>query len=335
MMNQTAQDQRLDRAYGCLIAGAIGDAMGMPASFFTREQIKRNYGYIQDFLVPAEEQHAHGSLEAGEVTDDTMESLIIARLLAGRDRFPKEEFLTAMRDWAIKEKMLETTLIGPSTRRFLEAVIKGEDPAEGAKTSLTNGSIMRVAPVGIKFWNDMDKCMEEAAASSVCSHGSAPCVAGACAAACAVAAGIHGGYTPGEVMDFAIAGAKYGEAHGHEIPAPSVSKRIQLAREIVDRNAGKSVPEILDELVGIIGAGMTAFESAPFSLGVFYACGGNAREGILAAINAGDDADTNGSIAGNLCGAYSGAAALPQEWIVRVERVSGIDTLTMARELLA
>jgi len=35
----------IDRAYATLVCGAIGDAMGMPASFLTREQIKTNYGY--------------------------------------------------------------------------------------------------------------------------------------------------------------------------------------------------------------------------------------------------------------------------------------------------
>lgn len=46
---------RLDRAYGALVGGAIGDAMGMPASFLTRQQIRTAYGYIQDFLTPQKE----------------------------------------------------------------------------------------------------------------------------------------------------------------------------------------------------------------------------------------------------------------------------------------
>ena len=44
----------LDRAYGALVGGAIGDAMGMPASFLTREQIKNTYGYIEDFLTSSQ-----------------------------------------------------------------------------------------------------------------------------------------------------------------------------------------------------------------------------------------------------------------------------------------
>ena len=72
----------LDRAYGALVGGAIGDAMGMPASFLTRRQITDTYGYIQDFLEPEKDvQSCHGNLKAGEITDDTMESVIVSQVL--------------------------------------------------------------------------------------------------------------------------------------------------------------------------------------------------------------------------------------------------------------
>ena len=46
------ENKILDRAYGALAGGAVGDAMGMPASFLTRSQIEKSYGYIRDFLEP-------------------------------------------------------------------------------------------------------------------------------------------------------------------------------------------------------------------------------------------------------------------------------------------
>lgn len=325
----------IDRAYGALIGGAVGDAMGMPASFFTRDKIKRVYGYITDFLTPeAEEQTWHGSLKAGEITDDTMESIIISNILIKNGSFDRDLFILEMRDWAIQYKMLESTVIGPSTRRFLEAIIENRDPSEPAKLSATNGSAMRVAPVGVKYYDDFEKCLEAAAESSLPSHSSKPCVAAACAVAAAVAAGVKGGYTTEQVMQFAYEGAVFGEGIGSDITGPSVSKRILLAKEIVDRNREKGISTVLDELVGIIGAGMQAYESIPYSLGVFYAVDGNAREGIIAAINGGDDADTNGAICGNICGAYSGAGAIPEEWKEKIQAESHLDFMEMAEELI-
>ena len=329
------QEEKLDRAYGCLVGAAIGDAMGMPASFFTRAQVKRTYGYIEDFLEPeVTAQQCHGALHAGEVTDDTQESMIIADILIKKGGFEEEAFQESMRRWAVEHQMLESTVIGPSTRRFLTALVEGKDPKEGAKLGDTNGSAMRVAPIGLRYWSELDACVEAAAKSSLPSHGSAPAVAAACAVAVACAAGVGGAYTPEQIMDKAMQAAEYGEMLGYDICAPSVSKRIAMAKRIVDEKRTDGLSAILDELVGIFGASMKAYESVPIALGVFYAVDGNAKDGILAAINAGDDADTNGSICGAICGAYSGASVLPKEWIQRVEHTSGIDFSEMAERLL-
>lgn len=335
MDNKINTESRLDRAYGTLVGGAIGDAMGMPASFFTRDQIKKTYGYIGDFLEPeAKTQSWHGNLSAGEVTDDTMESLIIAKILMEQGEFSKTAFNLAMKDWCIKGNMLESTVIGPSTRRYLTALVEGKDPEEGAKESTTNGSAMRVAPIGIKYWNDFDACLMAAAASSLPSHGSRPCVAGACAVASAVAAGVRGGYTPEEIMYLAYEGALYGEQVGHDVTAPLVSKRILLAKALVENYMEEGISSVIDELVGTLGASMYVYESVPLCLGVFYAVQGIGADGIPAAVNCGDDADTNGSICGNLCGAFSGASAFPEGWKSRVEKSSNLDFLPIAKQLI-
>ncbi|GIQ62107.1 hypothetical protein PACILC2_06750 [Paenibacillus cisolokensis] len=142
-------DSLLDRAYGSLIATAIGDAMGMPASFMPPSQIKRIYGRITDFVSPDAEQTAHSSVEAGGITDDTQESLIVSSVLIEEGRFDTESFVEKMREWARRHKMLESTVIGPSTRKFLETILSGGDYIEAGKNGDTNGAAMRVGPIGI------------------------------------------------------------------------------------------------------------------------------------------------------------------------------------------
>lgn len=325
----------LDRAYGALVGGAIGDAMGMPASFLTREQIKNTYGYIKDFLKPDDDvQKYHGSLEAGDITDDTMESIIVSKVLIEHNGFSEEAFNNEMKKWAIEQKMLESTVIGPSTRRYLTALIEGRDPKETSGKGNTNGSAMRAAPIGVKYYNDITKCIEAAVASSLPSHGSKPAVAAACAVAAAVSGGVHGGYSPNEILNMAYDAALYGEKKGADITAPMVSKRIKLIESIVDSVGEDSINDILDEIAGVFGASMFAYESVPVALAIFYAVNGNAKEGILGAVNTGDDADTNGSICGNICGAYSGASGLPDEWKERVQKTSSVDFKTEAQKLI-
>ncbi|HEY3424641.1 MAG TPA: ADP-ribosylglycohydrolase family protein, partial [Negativicutes bacterium] len=219
----------LDRAYGCLIGTAIGDAMGMPASFMTPSQIEKSYGRISGFNKPSAEQIAHGSLAEGTITDDTEESIIIASVLIEKSGFDKELFVSKMRDWALDNKMLESTVIGPSTRRFLTCIIEGSDYLTAARHGDTNGGAMRVAPIGIFHHGDVKMAIADAYQSAMVSHGSKPGISSTCAVAAAVACAMEGNADIQKVMNAAICGARFGEEKGYDIPAPSVEERIKLA----------------------------------------------------------------------------------------------------------
>ena len=193
---------------------------------------------------------------------------------------------------------------------------------------------MRVAPIGVCYWQDLGQCLEMAAASSLPSHGSRPAVAAACAVAAGVSMGVHGGYSSLDVLRAAADGAAFGEKKGVDLPAPSVARRLRLVEEIVDQAGEADTGDILDELVGVFGASMMSYESVPIAFGAFYVTDGHGPEGVLAAINAGDDADTNGSICGSLCGAFSGASSFPAPWRARVEKTSGVNFHDTADQLL-
>lgn len=326
-------NQQIDQAIGCLMGTAIGDALGMPASFMSPTQVKEEYGRITDFLKPSEQQVAHQSLQAGGITDDTQESLIVASVLLEAKRFEQKVFIQKMKDWAIEHRMLESTVIGPSTRTFLETIIKGGDVFQAGRTGDTNGAAMRVSPIGIYYHWNVEQAIEAAIDSALPSHGSKPGVASACAIAAAVATSIAGGSLQ-EVMTTAMEAAKRGEARGYEIPAPSVVARIRLAKELVDRYADQPLDEIAYLLYQYIGAGMKAYESIPLSLGVFYAAKGNVEQGVTAVINLGDDADTNGAIVGALCGAYSGVSRIPLRWQEKIKQSHSIPFEQIAQALI-
>lgn len=323
----------INRAYGCLVGSAIGDVMGMPASFMSPEQIKRIYGRISDFLPPDKEQVAHGKLEEGEITDDTQESLVIAEVLIQAGKFDQLLFTEKMKSWAVKNKMLESTVIGPSTRRFLEAIVNGRELSEG-RLGDTNGGAMRVAPVGIFHHGNVSQAIDDAILSGQLSHGSRPGLASTAAIAAAISLAVEGNCKPSEVMAAAIIGAEAGEESGYDIPAPSVSARIRLVMELVNRNRKESVDDIAYILYQNIGASMKSYESIPFSLGTFYAANGDFSDGVLAAVNTGDDADTNGAITGALCGAYCGVEKINPRWIQRLQEKNPIDFWSIANQLL-
>ena len=68
---------RKERTLGCLWAMACGDALGVPSSFLTPEQIKSKYGWIDTFYPPEKGHIFHDGLLAGEYTDDTEQSMAL------------------------------------------------------------------------------------------------------------------------------------------------------------------------------------------------------------------------------------------------------------------
>lgn len=325
-----------NRAMGCLLGGAIGDAMGMPASFMSPNQIKKVYGRIDSFLEPEkEEQEYHGDLQAGEITDDTEETLIISEVLIENNGFSEKAFVSKMKDWCIDNDMLNSTVIGPSTRNFLTAIVEGSDYYEKGKLGDTNGAAMRVAPIGIYNHNDIDKAGEDAIASARPSHGSRTGLASAAAVSTAIAMGVNGNFTPEDIMVRSALAAEKAEEQGFDVPGPSISTRIRLAKRVVDENKDLSLEEVAYLLYKYIGASMKAYESVPLSLGVFYAAKGKFQDGLITIINIGDDADTNGAICSAICGAYSGIEEIKQEWIDKVQETNKIDFDSIAEKLLA
>src|SRR3979411_579370 len=68
-----------DRALGALYGLAIGDALGMPTQELSRAASLRVLGPKADFRAGPEENPISRGLPAGSVTDDTLQSLLVAR----------------------------------------------------------------------------------------------------------------------------------------------------------------------------------------------------------------------------------------------------------------
>lgn len=60
-------------------------------------------------------------------------------------------------------------------------------------------------------------------------------------------------------------------------------------------------------------------ESVPFAFAIAMEHRGSFRDGVLAAVNAGGDADSTGAMVGAMLGAFHGLAAIPPEWVEGLE----------------
>ncbi len=129
----TAQDaQETDRARGALYGLAIGDALGMPTQMLSRRQITERWGPLLAGFEPAPPGHPIAAgMPAGSVTDDTEQAVLLGRLLLAGPVDPRElaaALVAWERDMAGRGSL---DLLGPSTRRAIDAVLAGTAAGRG------------------------------------------------------------------------------------------------------------------------------------------------------------------------------------------------------------
>jgi ADP-ribosylglycohydrolase len=309
------------RIAGALAGVAIGDAMGMPSEFMTREQIRDVYGRIDGFCAP-HEGHIHSGMGAGRITDDTEQTLAIIEALERHGTITPEVAAGAYLKWADQCNAYESSVLGPSSRKALERLKVGEDPRRTGSSGSTVGAAMRVAPIGIVNSPDLERAAEECYMSCLPTHGVNIAIAGACAVCCGVAAALTAESLE-EVIDGALYGARFGEGLGIQWAGALVSARTELALRIVAESS--SVAEAEDRLYTTCGVGMDPTELVSTAIGLCLLHGGDPQSAVSAAANMGGDTDTLASMVGALTGAWRGIDAFPQEWIDTVQEVNALD----------
>ena len=120
---------RFDRAHGCLAGVALGDALGRASEFMTRDQIRARFGWLSDFAAPSSMHPGVGD-PLGVITDDTTQTLLIARALIEGQPLPPERVAAALVAWARDHDGLNNPYLGPSTRRALGRLMAGASPRE-------------------------------------------------------------------------------------------------------------------------------------------------------------------------------------------------------------
>lgn len=321
---------RLDRAMGALVGVAVGDAMGMPSQTLSQEEITRAYGWIDDFVAPVSGHAVADGLPAASVTDDTEQTLLLAdHLIRRQGKFDAREWVEALQEWetSVRDRGLRD-LLGPSTKRALEALRAGAPVSEAGQTGTTNGAAMRIAPVAIATAADSeDLFVRRVAETCRVTHGSREAIAAASAVASVISQGVDGaGYGTALVKVFSFCRA--GEALGADYGMRHLDERIALATKF-------AVMGDRSELVATIGTSVESRESVAAAIGVVLLADGDPWESAVIAANLGDDTDTIGSIACAMAGACRGAGSFPADKVQQVVETNQLDLVPVAEGLLA
>jgi ADP-ribosylglycohydrolase len=328
----TGKDEiAVDRALGALIGGALGDAMGMPTQLLSPAEIRAGYGHVDRFVEPAPDHPVSQGLKAGTITDDTEQTLLLASvLLKSGNHFNHHAWVNALIAWEEDIKARGGyDLLGPSTKRAIDAINAGIAPAEAGRNGDTNGAAMRIAPVGILV-PPSDALVARVAETCRATHNTTIAISSAAAVATVISHGI-GGADWREAISFAVTAARAGEKEGHWVPGGTVAARIEWALDLVEN---RTVEEGIARVFDRIGTGVASQESVAAAFAVLKLAQGDAWKAAVIAANLGGDTDTIGAMAGSMAGACAGYDSLPADKIKGLVGIDLDDVKQLARALV-
>lgn len=281
-----------ERYRGALIGLAVGDALGTTLEFS-----------IPGTFEPISDMDGGGpfKLKPGEWTDDTSMALCLAESIletGGFDPLDQMRRYVRWRDEGYLSATGECFDIGTAITTALDNFLRWGEPYAGSIDPSTagNGSLMRLAPVPMRWRTDLKETAHYTALSSRTTHG-APEAIDACRYYGVLIALALNGSSKDQLL------AKNPELLKVFEYEPLVSVIAQLASGVF---RDREPPEIRGNgyVVRTLEAALWALNSTD-----------DFRSGMLKVVNLGEDADTTGAVYGQLAGAVYGVEAIPSEWI--------------------
>lgn len=334
------------RLRGCLLGGAIGDALGNPIEFLSLEEIRRSYGEAGVTGLVADHEGV-----VGRVTDDTQMTLFTAEAYLHAAVRARKRGIAGAETQMVRDAYLQwldtQTLPSPPTdarpgslhsEQWLYArrapgnaclsgltqtyVPNGYERLNGLAGPLNSdskgcGTVMRSAPFGF-FGQKVGHVFQMSAQCAQITHGHPTGYYSAGAFSVMITLLLDGA-TIAEAASGAI--RQLADYPGHEETSSALAQAISLA------TSGDPTPEKVETL----GGGWVAEEA--LAIGVYAALvEPSIDSALLLSVNHSGDSDSTGSICGNLLGAAYGVESLPAQWLSQVE---GVDTIVRVADEVA
>ena len=285
----------LKKVYGCLLGGLIGDAMGAPVEGKSFQEIEEEFGKIDDF--------------EGEGTDDSIVKLILCQAIIENGGYISAD------EWAESflenKKKFYNLLYIPVKNMIHKIESKLTLPVyAGLGNMHSSSSAMGISPMGlINACNPRQAALETYDVAGLIHAGDSTfCRDGACAMAAAVAEAMKVNCTVESVVSSAT-------DYLHRVSSAEmincIKETIQIAKSLGNYQEFRE-KFYQDKLRSIA---CDSRETVPCALSLFYLAKGDPTEAIIYGVNFGRDADTIGTMAGALSGAFKGIDGLRPQWV--------------------
>ncbi len=328
---KNAEKHTINNYTGCIIGGAIGDAFGFPIEFMKLNKIKRQFGEngLQELLT--------NETGRAKFTDDTQLTIFTADGLLksaaiGFDssKIPDLRIIhNSYKDWYSICALAKTVNngwisglselygTGGSGKICMSALSQDkmgtlEEPLNQGRGC---GGVMRVAPVGLMYYENPKIAFDIAARCAAITHGhpDATLSAGVYAA---IIANIIQGKNIEESVDNAV--SILGEQKDNEHLLELIGKAKDLSKQ-------DTKPE---DAIKILGKGWTGDEAIAISIYCALKSPNDYKKAVVYAINHSGDSDSVGSIVGGIMGAYLGYKNIPSKYREKMELTAELKQLS-------
>ena len=338
LLRGAMERQRKSRYRGCLLGGAVGDALGYPVEFMKEDGIFRKYG----------EKGIQTLSQAGNpavISDDTQMTLFAANALIRSEVIHcdwKENLLRAYQEWLGTQGDECCIRDDPRPRMWLyevEGLHARRAPGNTCLASIRRtagkreaifadnnskgcGTVMRAAPYGLSVGYDPLSGGEEANAVNKMAHVDADFTHGhpaAREASASLAALIW------EIVQYSPQRCNSLEEAVYHCFGGSglLKKAVELALD-------GSVPDL--EGIHRLGEGWVADEALAIAVFCAVRHQNDFAAGIRAAVNHKGDSDSTGAICGNILGAWLGEEAVEKAFDLKQLELADV-TRTIADDL--
>lgn len=343
---------------GCLIGGAIGDALGYPVEFLTLNEIKAKYGFwgITDYDLSPNGKAL--------ISDDTQMTLFTANgILNGNAYYHyhgsvnllTEYVYDSYLDWLVTQGYQNEIPDSNKNRTWLRDVPELHQRRSPGRTCVSAllerlnnrgvtlnkaindskgcGAVMRIAPLGLIAYQFGDPFLEAARIGSI-THGH-PMSHLSCQLMSFILYNMfrYEDKSLWTIIKDSIRELKY---HYDESQPYILQKAYTSIKEYVPdfikimRDALVKVKYVMiqeksgrlikdSDVIASIGQGWVAEEALAIAIYCAVRHTNDPMEGIRAAVNHDGDTDSTGALTGQILGAYHGLKAFPDEYIKKLE----------------
>ncbi len=312
-----------ERIKGCYLGWFFG-----PGAIL-RKELSDNYANIKKNPKYSKVNSFEKIPSDNKMYDQLTQTKIVHDILVKHGKISPELFKDRLLELNEQDDILNNDQYGPSTQKAVKSLLAGKNPRETGKGGLTTGGAMRCMPIGVYFYNNEKKLVENTYESCIISHNTDVAVSSALAINLMISQLLQGNSKKKSLeRTLELLKKNYGK-YGEPTATAYMHERISSA---VNWVKNKDFNEATKSIAEKVGFSWFAIEQIPAGFAIYFSTK-DVKEAELMSFKLGYG-HTAPQIACAFHGAEKGTKMFPKEVIKKIEKVNNLDINKLSEEII-